>query len=68
MKTTISIPDSLNDRIQAQIKIAGISRSQFYQIAAEFYLNALSTKEITANLNAVHDSLDPVDRKVTRLA
>jgi len=54
MKTAISIPDSLNESIEAFRKTAGISRSEFFQRAATLYLRKISARAVVANLNRVH--------------
>ena len=54
MKTAISIPDPLSESIEAFIETAGISRSEFFQRAARFYLKKISAKAVVANLNRVY--------------
>ena len=63
MKTAISIPDPLSESIEAFIKMAKISRSEFFQRAARFYLNKISAKAVIANLNRVYGGAeeDPAD-------
>ena len=56
MKTAISVPDPLNDSIEAFVKAAWISRSEFYQRAARLYLRSVTAKAVTANLDRVHDA------------
>lgn len=56
MKTAISIPDELNDTIEAFLKATKLSRSEFFQRAARLYLRKVSAKAITANLDRVYSS------------
>ena len=54
MKTAISIPDGLNENIEAFLTAARISRSEFFQRAARAYLEKVSAKSIVTNLNEVY--------------
>lgn len=54
MKTTISIPESLNDSIDVFLKMAKISRSEFFQRAARSYLQRTSADAVVANLDRIH--------------
>lgn len=54
MKTAISLPDALNESIEAFRKATSISRSEFFQRAAKAYLEKASARAITANLNQVY--------------
>jgi hypothetical protein len=54
LKTAISIPDVLNDSIEAFLAKAGMSRSEFFQRAARLYLDRFAARAITANLDRVH--------------
>ena len=54
MKTAISIPDSLNESIEAFRKTARISRSEFFQRAAKLYLRKISARAVVANLNRIY--------------
>jgi hypothetical protein len=58
MKTAISIPDPLNESIEAFLETAGISRSEFFQRAARFYLKKISAKAVVTNLNRVYGSAE----------
>ena len=70
MKTAISIPDPLSVSIEAFIETAKISRSEFFQRAARFYLKKISAKAVVANLNRVYGSVeeDPGDIAFRRAA
>jgi hypothetical protein len=62
MKTAISIPDPLNDSIEAFLEKAKISRSEFFQRAAKLYLDKIAARAITANLDHVYAGSDsPAD-------
>jgi metal-responsive CopG/Arc/MetJ family transcriptional regulator len=52
VKTAISIPDELARRVDDAARRAGLSRSGFYQQAAELYANQLAGADITARMNA----------------
>jgi hypothetical protein len=54
MKTAISIPDKLYENIEDFLKVAHISRSEFFQRAARFYLKKVSGKAIADNLSDVY--------------
>lgn len=54
MKTAISIPDDLNESIEAFLREAGLSRSEFFQRAARLFLQRVSAKAVTANLDRVY--------------
>lgn len=54
MKTAISIPDTLNESIEAYLTKAEMSRSEFFQRAARLYLDRVAARAITANLDRVY--------------
>lgn len=58
MKTAISIPDPLNDSIEAFLEKAKMSRSEFFQRAARLYLDRVAARAITANLDRVYESAE----------
>lgn len=69
MKTAISIPDTLNDSIEAFLEKAKISRSEFFQRAAKLYLDKVAARAITANLDRVYgDDETPADEAFRRAA
>ncbi len=55
MKTAISIPDTLNESIEAFLEKAKMSRSEFYQRAAKLYLDKVAARAIKANLDRVYE-------------
>ena len=69
MKTAISLPDPLNDSIEAFLRKAKMSRSEFFQRAARLYLDRIAARAITANLDQVYaDSESPADVAFRRAA
>lgn len=64
MKTAISLPDELFQRVDELAKRLGIPRSQLYARALSEYLAAHGPEHVTAALDAVYSgtdsSLDPV--------
>ncbi|MDR1187123.1 MAG: ribbon-helix-helix protein, CopG family [Bifidobacteriaceae bacterium] len=52
MKTAISIPDDLFAQVEAVIKEAGMSRSEFYREAARSYAAQLASADLTARIDA----------------
>ena len=52
MKTAISVPDRVSDRVERRAKELGMSRSEFYSRAAESYLGELDRDDLTARMNA----------------
>ncbi len=72
MKTAISVPNDVFERIDRYAKKKKISRSQLFSKAAEEYLDKLEREDITANLNEVYakedSSVDPVLFKMAMLS
>ncbi len=69
MKTAISIPDTLNDSIEAFLEKAKMSRSEFFQRAAKLYLDKIAARAITANLDRVYEGGEsPADVAFRRAA
>jgi metal-responsive CopG/Arc/MetJ family transcriptional regulator len=52
MKTAISVPDAVFDRVERYVADHGLSRSQFYASAAEHYLTQMRAVETTARIDA----------------
>lgn len=52
VKTAISVPDELFERVERFVAEAGISRSQLYATAAARYLEELEHGSVTAQLDA----------------
>ena len=69
MKTAISIPDRLNDSIEAFLDNAQMSRSEFFQRAARHYLDRVAARAIKANLDRVYEEEEsPADLAFRRAA
>ncbi|MBX3093684.1 MAG: ribbon-helix-helix protein, CopG family [Cryobacterium sp.] len=67
MKTAISLPDGLFERIDSAASELGLSRSAFLARAAEHYLHELDTHALEARINdAVAAVGDPRDTWVVR--
>ncbi len=56
MKTAIAIPDELNDSIEAFRRSTRMSRSEFFQRAARWYLKTVSAKAVVATLDRIYGS------------
>ena len=72
MKTAISVPNDVFERIEKYTKKKKMSRSQLFSKAAEEYLDKREKEDITANLNEVYSkedsSVDPVLFKMALLS
>lgn len=55
MKFAISVPDELFAAVDAQAQKMGISRSQFFAVAAKVYLEQVALSERVAEINAILD-------------
>lgn len=51
MKTAISVPDVTYARVDKKAAELGMSRSQFYSVAAERYLRDLESEGLTARID-----------------
>lgn len=52
MKTAISVPDQIFDRVENRVATLGISRSEFYTLAAQLYLEQLDNRLLRDEINA----------------
>jgi hypothetical protein len=69
LKTAISIPDRLNESIEAFLDKSKMSRSEFFQRAAKLYLDKVAARSITANLDRVYGGDEaPADAAFRRAA
>lgn len=72
MKTAISVPNEVFERIEKYAKKKKMSRSQFFSKAAVEYLDSREKEDITANLNEVYSkedsSVNPVLFKIALLS
>lgn len=64
MKTAISLPDPLFREAEAFAQAKGLSRSELYAQALQFFLTSRQAEEITAQLNDLYaqesSQLNPV--------
>ncbi len=67
MKTAISVPDEIFADATKRAKDLGISRSEFFSTAARRYLDELSRKSLTQQINCVLD-LPDYDEEASELA
>jgi metal-responsive CopG/Arc/MetJ family transcriptional regulator len=51
MKTAISLPDSTYEAATRRAKQLGISRSEFFAVAAQRYLDDLDVQSLTATID-----------------
>ena len=69
MKTAVSIPDDVYNRVERFAKRAKRSRSEVYSAALREYVNRHAPDEVTEAMNRVCTELDPgVDPFVSRAA
>ncbi|BBH18158.1 antitoxin MazE6 [Nocardioides baekrokdamisoli] len=59
MKTAISVPDEIFERVERMAKRHGINRSQFYSQAAERYASELEANDLKDAINAAVDIAYP---------
>lgn len=52
MKTAISVPDDTFARVEHCVEDLGVSRSEFYTRAAQYYLDHLRAQSLTDDINA----------------
>lgn len=55
MKTAISVPDAVFERVEEAARRLGISRSEFYATAAQRWVDELRRHDITDQVNAALD-------------
>ena len=51
MKTAISVPDDTFEQVERRIEQLGVSRSEFFAIAARRYLDDLDRESLTERIN-----------------
>lgn len=61
MKTAISLPDEIFARASQRASDLGMSRSEFFALAADRYLDELDAESVTAQINAALDQLGGPD-------
>lgn len=57
VKTAISLPDETFDRVCRRAAELGMSRSEFFARAAQWYLNHLDAESLTSQINSALDVL-----------
>lgn len=68
MKTAISLPDELFDRVNRSAKRLGISRSEFFARAVARYIETARQAEIKASYDAAFGEEDSDAAEVVRQA
>ena len=61
MKTAISVPDDTFDRASRRAADLGMSRSEFFALAAQRYLDELDAESVTRQIDAALERLGSVD-------
>ena len=64
MKTAISLPDQTFENVTRRASELGISRSEFFVVAAERYLEQLDDAALIEQINAAVDYADDVSADV----
>ena len=68
MKTAISVPDETFARVEQSAKSLGVSRSEFYSRAAEYYLEHLAQQSLTNDINAALELIGDDDSAAMAVA
>lgn len=68
MKTAISIPDETFQRAEQRAASLGMSRSEFFTVAAQRYLEQLDGESLTASIDAAVDLAAGDDSAATAVA
>ncbi len=61
MKTAISVPDPVFERVKQHAERLGISRSEFFATAAQRLADELEGDELTAAINRALEQVGPED-------
>lgn len=61
MRTTISVPLEIFDRVSERATALGMTRSQFFARAAQRYLVALDAESLTVQIDSALEILDGPD-------
>ena len=56
MKTAISIPDNIFKKVEKTAKKMGLTRSRFFTIAVEEFIENHNPSQITDKLNSIYES------------
>lgn len=68
MKTAISLPDETFDAASRRAAEMGISRSQFFAVAARRYLDELDDASVTTRINEALNDVGADDSSATAVA
>lgn len=61
MRTTISVPDEIVDRVSERATAMGMTRSAFFARAAQRYLDELDAESSTTQIDSALETLDAHD-------
>ncbi len=61
MKTAISVPDDTFNRVSRRAKDLGLSRSEFFALAANSYLDKLDTHSLAEQINSALNQIGVQD-------
>ena len=61
MRTTISVPDEIVDRVSERATAMGMTRSAFFARAAQRYLDELDAESLTTQIDSALETLDAHD-------
>ncbi|GAB3504477.1 CopG family transcriptional regulator [Amycolatopsis cihanbeyliensis] len=61
MKTAISVPDETFAQVERGAKCLGVTRSEFYAKAAQFYLDHLERESLTNEIDSALELIDDDD-------
>ncbi|HEY2043429.1 MAG TPA: hypothetical protein VGH11_12200 [Jatrophihabitans sp.] len=61
MKTAISVPDETFSEVEQRVRTLGVSRSEFYTVAARRYLHELDENSTTQQINDALALFDATD-------
>jgi metal-responsive CopG/Arc/MetJ family transcriptional regulator len=65
VKTAISLPDEMFDRVARRASDLGMSRSEFFARAAQRYLDELDAQSLTAQIDSALERLQGTDEAET---
>lgn len=68
MKTAISVPDEIFDRVERLAKRLGVSRSEFFARAAAYWADELESSDLTAAIDNAIDAGGDDDTEFVREA
>lgn len=68
MKTAISVPDPIFERVNARAAELGVSRSEFFAVAADRYLRELDAQGLTGRIDSVLERIAIAEDESMRFA